>query len=214
MEQIINLDVQFSSNFLHFNLIVPYLPNFPIPSALSPTLNQFSAPLMNNFDQITVGHRRRVTAVTRLPRWRRRKTWLQVRLLLTILQDMDRCDLWLANRYWIGLTFYTVIFGHYASEWSNRTLAFSDGKQVTSSKEAGDWGFGGGRLTLQSQFSRAGVEMSCWQQCCKKFLVAQRTTHGWVEGWVVHLSSGWFVNLLGPWNQFKWLVFIFLNVVL
>ena len=28
-EQIINLDVQFSSNFLHFNLIVPYWPNFP-----------------------------------------------------------------------------------------------------------------------------------------------------------------------------------------
>ena len=28
-EQIINFDVQFSSNFLHFNLIVPYWPNFP-----------------------------------------------------------------------------------------------------------------------------------------------------------------------------------------
>ena len=40
---------------------------------------------------ITVGHRRQVTAVTRLPRWQRHKTWLQVRLLLTMLQDMDPC---------------------------------------------------------------------------------------------------------------------------
>ena len=33
----------------------------------------------------TVSHRRRVTAVTRLPRWRRRKTRLQARPLLTML---------------------------------------------------------------------------------------------------------------------------------
>ena len=33
----------------------------------------------------TVGHRRQVTAVTRLPRWRRRKTRLHVRPLLTML---------------------------------------------------------------------------------------------------------------------------------
>ena len=131
-----------------------------------------------------------------------------------------------ANRYWIRLTCYTVIFGHYTSEWSNGTLAFSGGKQVTSSKEAGDWGFAGVRLTLQSQFSRAGVERSCWQQCCGKFLVpqpihpppkmamAENLTPPTVEVWVVHLSSGWFVNLLGQWNQLKLLISIFLNVIL
>ena len=150
---------------------------------------------MRIFNQSTVGHRRRVTAVTHLPRWRWQKTWLQVRLLLTILQDIDHCHFWHANRYWIGLTCYTVIFGHYKSEWSNSTLAFSGGKQVTSSKEASDWRFGDARLTLQSQFSRAGVERSCWQQCCGKFLVAQRTTHSWRLGgppqfWVVRQSAG------------------------
>ena len=40
---------------------------------------------------LTVGHRRRVTAVTRLPRWRRRKTRLHVMPLFTMLQGMDRC---------------------------------------------------------------------------------------------------------------------------
>ena len=58
---------------------------------------------------ITVGHRRRVTAVTRLPRWRRRKTRLQTRPLLTMLQGMDRCDFWHANGYWTGLTLQTGI---------------------------------------------------------------------------------------------------------
>ena len=181
---------------------------------------------MRIFNQSTAGHRRRVTAVTHLPRWRWQKTWLQVRLFLTLLHDMDDCDFLHANRYWIGLTCYTVIFGHYTSEWSNGTLAFSGGKQVTSSKEAGDWGFAGARLTLQSQFSRAGVERSCWQQCCGQFLVAQpihsppkmamaeNLTPPTVEVWVVHLSSGWFVNLLGQWNQLKLLISIFLNAIL
>ena len=53
--------------------------------------------------------------VTRLPRWRRRKTRLQVRPLLTMLQGMDRCDFWHANRYWIGLTCDTEMAGHRAS---------------------------------------------------------------------------------------------------
>ena len=107
----------------------------------------------------TVGHRRQVTAVTRLPRWRRRKTRLQVRPLLTMLQDMDSCNFWHANRYWIALTCDTVIFGHHASERSSGALTFSGGRRVTWSKEAGDWGFRGRWLTLQTQFSEAGVEM-------------------------------------------------------
>ena len=49
----------------------------------------------------TVGHRRQVTAVTRLPRWRRRKTRLLGRALLTMLWGVDRCDFWHASRYWI-----------------------------------------------------------------------------------------------------------------
>ena len=47
-EQIIKLEVKFSSNFLHFNLIKSHIhTTFPIPSAVSPTLNQLSAPLMS-----------------------------------------------------------------------------------------------------------------------------------------------------------------------
>ena len=79
----------------------------------------------------TLGHRRRVTAVTRLPRWRRWKTRLQVRPLLTMLQDMDRCDILHASIYWIGLTFYILMFGHHASEWHNESLVFSGGRRVT-----------------------------------------------------------------------------------
>ena len=144
---------------------------------------------MRIFNRSTVGHRRRVTAVTHLPRWRWQETWLQVRLLLTILQDVDHCDCWHANRYWIGLTCYTVIFGHDASEWSNGTLAFSGGKQVTSSKEASDWGFGGARLTLQSQFSRAGVERLCWPVVLWKIL-CRPTDHPW-------LKVVWSISVLG-----------------
>ena len=89
-------------------------------------------------DYVTVGHRRRVTAVTRLPRWRRRKTRLQARPLLTmlqgmdrLLQGMDRCDFWHASRYWMGLTCDTVIFGHHESEWPSGALVFSGGRRVT-----------------------------------------------------------------------------------
>ena len=42
----------------------------------------------------TVGHRRGVTAFTRLPRWRRRKTRLQVRPHFTMLQGMGCCNFW------------------------------------------------------------------------------------------------------------------------
>ena len=79
----------------------------------------------------TVGHRRRVTAVTRLPRWRRRKTRLQVRPHLTMLQDMDRCDFLHATRYWIGLTCDIVMFGNHASKWPSEALVFSGGRRVT-----------------------------------------------------------------------------------
>ena len=47
--------------------------------ALAQRVSRFSAPVF------TVGHRRQVTAVTRLPRWRRRKTRFQGRPLLTML---------------------------------------------------------------------------------------------------------------------------------
>ena len=93
---------------------------------------------------VTVGHRRRVTAVTRLPRWRRRKTRLQVRPHLTMLQDMDRCNFLHATRYWIGRTCGTGISGHRASGWSSGALAFFGGGRVTWSKEASDWRLGGG----------------------------------------------------------------------
>ena len=79
----------------------------------------------------TVGHRRQVTAVTRLPRWRRQKTRLQVRPLLTMLQDMDRCDFLHANRYWIGLTCDAVMFDPHASERRSGALVFSGGRRVT-----------------------------------------------------------------------------------
>ena len=110
--------------------------------------------------QTMVRHPRQVTAVTRLPRWRRRKTWLQVRLLLTMLQDMDHCDFWHVNRYWIVLTCDTTMFVRYASERSSGELAFSGRRWMTWSKEAVDWEFRGRWLTLQTQFSRAGVAMS------------------------------------------------------
>ena len=71
------------------------------------------------------------TAVTRLPRWRRQNTRLQVRPFLTMLQDMERCDFWHANRYWIGLACGTVIFGHHVSEWPSEALEFSGGRRVT-----------------------------------------------------------------------------------
>ena len=87
---------------------------------------------------VTVGHRRQVTAVTRLPRWRRRKPRLEVRPPLIMLRDMDRCDFWHANRNCIWLTCYTVMFGHYASEWSSGALVFSGGRRVPCSKEVGD----------------------------------------------------------------------------
>ena len=45
--------------------------------------------------------------------------------------DMDRCNFWHANRYWIALTWDTVIFGHYASERSGGALVFSGGRRVT-----------------------------------------------------------------------------------
>ena len=66
------------------------------------------------------------------------ETRLQVRPLLTVLQDMDRCDFWHVNRYWIGLTCGTVMLGHHASEWPSGVPVFSGGRRVTSSKEAGD----------------------------------------------------------------------------
>ena len=53
------------------------------------------------YNSCTVGHRRQVTAVTRLPRWRRGKTRLQGRALLTMLWGVDGCDFWHARRYWI-----------------------------------------------------------------------------------------------------------------
>ena len=99
--------------------------------------------------RFTMGHRRWVTAVTRLPRWRQWKIWLQVRPFLTMLQDMDGCDFWHANRYWIRLTSDTVMFVHYTSKWCNGALAFSGGRRVTWPKKAGDWGFGEGLLTPQ-----------------------------------------------------------------
>ena len=47
-EQIINLEVKSSSNFLHFDLMKSHiLTIYPIPSALSPAIYQFSAPLMS-----------------------------------------------------------------------------------------------------------------------------------------------------------------------
>ena len=93
-----------------------------------------------------MGHRRQVTAVTRLPRWRRRKTRLQVKPLLTMLQDMGRSDFLHAKRYGIELTCDTLIVDHHASEWPRGALVFSGGRRVTSLKEAGDWGFRGGWL--------------------------------------------------------------------
>ena len=66
-------------------------------------------------DRIIVGHRMRVTAVTRLLRWRQRKTRLQVRPHFTMLQGMDRCDFWHVNMCWIGLTCGTGMSGHRSS---------------------------------------------------------------------------------------------------
>ena len=91
----------------------------------------------------TVGHRRQVTAVTRLPRWRRRKTRLQVRPLFTMLQGMDRCYFWHANIYRIGLTCGTGLSGHRAPKKHSRALAFFGGwldqkRRVTDGWEAGD----------------------------------------------------------------------------
>ena len=73
----------------------------------------------------TVGHRRQVTAVTRLPRWQRRKTWLQVRPLLTTLCGMARCDFWNASRYGTYLTCHIIMAGRFAPEQPVGTLAFS-----------------------------------------------------------------------------------------
>ena len=175
----------------------------------------FNAPvnppaLVTRWDPHTVGHRRQVTAVTRLLRWRRRKTRLQVRPLLTMLQDMDRCDFWHANRYWIALTCDTVIFGHYAAERSGGALRFSDGRRVTWSKEAGDWGFRAGQVTHTSDAVFASwcwdviLTIVLWKMLNPGSPNGPPTVDGWVvDGWVVHLSSGWFANLLGPWNQLK-----------
>ena len=53
------------------------------------------------------------------------------------------------------------------------------------------------QVRMQTQFSRAGVNMSYWQQCCGecKTWVAQRNTHSWRLGgpsqfWVVRQSAG------------------------
>ena len=56
---------------------------------------------LTRYVQFTVGHRRQVTAVARLPRWRRWKTRLQARALLTMLWGVDRCDFRHASRCWI-----------------------------------------------------------------------------------------------------------------
>ena len=83
------------------------------------------------YSLVTVGDWRQVTADTRLPRWRQRKTRIQARPLLTMLQGMDRCEFWYASMYWIGLTSNTVIFGHHAPEWPSGALVFSGGRRVT-----------------------------------------------------------------------------------
>ena len=119
---------------------------------VQPLRQSFRPKCTNIILQITVCHRRRVTAFTRLPRWRRRKTRLQVGQLLTMLQHMDHCYFWHANRYWIGLACDTVMFGNHASECGAHV--FSGGRRVTLSKEAGDWGFRGGWLRFQTQLSR------------------------------------------------------------
>ena len=51
-EQIINLDVQFSSNFLHFNLIVPYWPNFPHSFCYKSNSQPVSISIDDNFQPI------------------------------------------------------------------------------------------------------------------------------------------------------------------
>ena len=148
---------------------------------------------MEHGKRFTVGHRRRVTAVTRLPRWRRRKTPLQVRPFSTMLQDMDRCDFLHANSYWIGLTCYTIMFGHYASEWSDGALAFSDGRRVTWSKEADDREYEGGWHNSDSIFASC-----CWEVMLTAVLWTMQNSGSsngppTVEGWVVHLSSLFFI---------------------
>ena len=78
-------------------------------------------------------------------------------------------------------------------------------RRVTWPREAGDWGFGGGRLILQTQlFIRACVEMSYWQSVLWQ-MQNPGSPNGppTVDDWVVHLSCEWSVNLLRPWNQLK-----------
>ena len=150
-----------------------------------------------------------------LPRWRRRNTRLEVRPLLIMLQDMDRCDFWHVNRYCIWLTCYTVMFGHYASEWSSGALAFSGGRRVPCSKEAGDWGFRGGWLTLQTKFCELVLRCPTDSNAVEnaKSWGTQPTTHvcrlgGPSQFSVVRQSAGSMKSIK------KRLIFIFLNVVL
>ena len=135
----------------------------------------------------TVGHRRQVTAVTRLPRWRQRKTRLEARPLLIMLQDMDRCDFWHANRYCIWLTCYAV----------------------PCSKEAGDWGFRGGWLTLQTKFRELVLRCHTDSNAVEnaKPRVSQRTTHVWRLGgpsqfWVVRQSAGSKKSIKNDWYSY------------
>ena len=85
----------------------------------------------------TVGHRRRVTAVTCLPRWRRRKTRLQVRPLLPYYRA------WIfaifGMRYRIYLTRHKIMGGHPAPEQPNGALGVFFRRKAGDSIRSGGW---------------------------------------------------------------------------
>ena len=80
-----------------------------------------------------MGHRRQVTAVTRLPRWRRQKTRLLGRTLLTMLWGVDRCDFWHAIRYWIKLACRLV------AQWMSVTASLDHLTEHSRFSVGGRW---------------------------------------------------------------------------
>ena len=124
---------------------------------------------------VTVGYSRRVTAVTRLPRWRRRKTRLQVRPHLTMLQDMDRCEFLHATRYWIGRTCGTGISGHRASGWPSGALAFFffflGGGGGGDLIKRGEWLTVGRRVTQHSSKCLWRIGYACLNYCKHVYVI-------------------------------------------
>ena len=132
-----NLDVKFLSNFLHFNLIVPYWPNFPHSFCCKSNSQPILSSIDEHFQPIHGGPSEAGDCNHPPAKMATAENLTSGKAAFYYIAGYGSLRFSACKQVLNRVTCYAVIFGHYASEWSNRTLAFSCGKQVTSSKAAG-----------------------------------------------------------------------------